>query len=197
MASFISFSNILSFHCINLLPLLIIPNYLILYVALGNAIALVIFFPGGSSWACENATNCCILTWCLAAAWKSFICYNSCFQWCLQSSIHQWSCPCPVWTEMICPSSAPHFCSYLFLGLELQHEFRHGYRSICWSQAPCLALDLKGEDLHFPRAVVFVLGLSRVERFLWSGVLLVPFCWGLLSWKAVELRQMLSPHQLR
>lgn len=96
MPPFISFSNILSFHCINLLPLLLIPNYLILYVALGNAIALVIFFPGGSSWAWENATNCCILTWCLAAAWKSLICYNSRVQWCLQSSIHQWSCPCPV-----------------------------------------------------------------------------------------------------
>lgn len=69
----------MSFHCINLLPLLLIPNYLILYVALGNAIALVIFFPGGSSWACKNATNCCTLTWWLAAAWKSFFFITSVF----------------------------------------------------------------------------------------------------------------------
>lgn len=40
----------------------------------------------------------------------------------------------------------PQFCFYLFLGLELPCEFCHDCRSVCWRQASCLVLDLKGED---------------------------------------------------
>lgn len=151
-ASFISFGNVLPFSLPK--PFTTFVKYLILYVALGNAIALAIFFPGGSLWACGNATDFCVLTWCLAAALKSFICYNRSFQWCLRSSLHQWSCPYPVSTEMICSSSTPQFFFDLFLGLEFQCEFCHDCRSVCWRQAPRLALDLTGDDLRLYHAVI-------------------------------------------
>lgn len=75
---------------------MLIPNYSILFVALSNVIAFAGFFQVDSWQACENAADFCVLTWCLEPALESLICSNRCAQECLQSSLYQGSCPCPL-----------------------------------------------------------------------------------------------------